>query len=72
LASSDFRVFQHNQAVVDSLDNYIRIAMILGTDSSFKKDVIEKISIYNNLAYEDKTAIKGLEIFPVQTITISN
>lgn len=52
-----------------SEDEYIEIAVKLGLDSHWRKQVVEKISNHHHQLFDDKTAIAALEAFYKEAVT---
>lgn len=54
--------------IAEDIEDYIRIAVLLGLDESFRNEVIGKISKTKWLAYDDQEVIKELEEFLLWSI----
>jgi predicted O-linked N-acetylglucosamine transferase (SPINDLY family) len=49
--------------VASSLEDYVEIAVKLGTDRDWRRQIVEKISSHHHNLYDDRVAIKALEQF---------
>jgi predicted O-linked N-acetylglucosamine transferase (SPINDLY family) len=54
--------------IADSPQHYVEIALRLGTDPSYRKQIKAKIRAANHLLYEDKAAVQELEEFLVSVV----
>jgi protein O-GlcNAc transferase len=51
------------ETIASSIDEYVEIAIRLGTDSLWRKQISNKIAANKQLLYKDKTCITALEAF---------
>ena len=51
------------ETIASPIDEYIELAVHLGLDSEWRKQISEKIAANKHLVYRDKTCITALEYF---------
>jgi protein O-GlcNAc transferase len=56
------------ETIAKSVEDYINIAINLGTNSDFRQYIIQKISEFKFKIYEDKTCVEALENFYEESI----
>jgi len=63
-----YRKMNMAECIAKSTEDYIQIALKLGTQPKFQKSIREKIIVANHVLYEDIAAVRELESILFQTI----
>lgn len=54
--------------VAKNIDEYIDITVKLGLDKEFRRNIKNKILERNNVLFEDRDVVRGLENFLIETV----
>jgi predicted O-linked N-acetylglucosamine transferase (SPINDLY family) len=68
ITAAGYRQMGITECIAESEEEYVRIALRLGTDAAWRAELRDRIRTQKHLLYEDAQAVRQLEEFLVNAV----